>query len=172
MKTLAWMAVAFGILPVAFADDKKEEPKEEGGVKWVVDQFDKAWGIKLKSIAIKDSMKFYPEVKMTLEFTKDVADVAEMQKAFVGSGGGISSNPNTPIIFYAFDEDSVSIGKYSIMRTEGDLTGVKGDAFRLFVQIDKRTLEKAKKVEARLSKPSKAKDGPQKDGPRKNGRRR
>ena len=35
MKTLAWMAVAFGFVAVAFADDKEEKPK------WVVDQFDK-----------------------------------------------------------------------------------------------------------------------------------
>jgi hypothetical protein len=148
------MAVAFGFLPVALADDKNEQPK------WVVDQFDKAWGIKLKSVAMKDSGGSFTEVKMTLEFTKDVPDVEEMRKAFAAGFGtppkarrGTPPNPvNHPILFYVFDKENVSIGKFAISRIEGDLTGVKGDAFRIILVIPNYTLKEAKKVEGRLAK--------------------
>jgi hypothetical protein len=99
------------------------------------------------------------EVKITLDFTKDVPDVLEMRSAFAASGGGNPANLDKhPIVFYLFDEDNVSIGKYVIVKIEGDLTGVKGDAFRIILQIPTETLRKAKKLEARLANPPKAKN--------------
>jgi hypothetical protein len=159
MKTLVWMATSFGLLTVAFADDKKEKPKEEGGLKCVVDQFDKLWGIKFKSMAIMDvGVGVTTEVKITLDFTKDVPDVPEMRRAFEATGSAPANLGNHPIVFYLFDEDNVSIGKYVIMKTEGDLTGVKGDAFRIILQIPTEMLRKAKKLEAQLANPLKAKN--------------
>jgi hypothetical protein len=153
------MAVAFGLLTVAFADDKKEKPKEEGELKCVVDQFDKPWGIEFKSMAIMDSRaKGETEVKITLDFTKDVQNVTEMRRAFAASGSAPANLDNHPIVFYLFDADNVSIGKYVIMKSEGDLTGVMGDAFRIILRIDTETFKKAKKLEARLANPPKAKE--------------
>lgn len=157
MKALAWLAVVIGLPLTASADDKKEPPKEESGLKCVIDQFDKAWGIKFKSMKVTEG-KSLAVVTITLDFTKDVADVAEMRKAFVGTTRKPAKLDTHPIVFYLFDADNVSLDRYVIASTQGDLTGAKGDAFRIQIEIDKEVLKKAKKLEARLPNPPKAKD--------------
>lgn len=150
MKTLAWLLIVFGPLSVATADDKKDQPKAQEGLKCVVDQFDKAWGIKFKSMKIVPGKEGYG-ITITLEFTKDVPDVKQMQRAF--APGDPKNLDNHPIVFWLFDEDNVSIGWYAIKATEGVLTGVKGDAFRIILALEPEKLPKGKKLEARLANP-------------------
>src|SRR5262249_54730862 len=148
MQTITLLVAVFGLLPGAITDEKKEPPKDDEGFKLVVEQFDKAWGIKFKSMTTKDTpTKGYDvgtqtDIKITLEFTKDVSDVFTMRIAFAARGV-LAGNDEPQILFYLFDEENVSIDKFLIMKTEGELTGVKGDAFRILLQIDKEKLKKA-----------------------------
>src|SRR5262245_21915100 len=163
MQTIALLVAVFGLLPGATTDEKKEPPKDDERLKCVVEQFDKAWGIKFKSMTAKDlpgknsDVSTHTDIMITLDFTKDVSDVSAIRSVFAARGVPADLDKH-PILFYLFDEDNVSIGKFVIMETEGELTGVKGDAFRIHLQIDKEKLKKAKRIEARLTTHPKPKE--------------
>lgn len=158
MKALVWLVAASVLLLAAgsHAEDKKDAKPDEP-IKVVTEHLDKAWGIKFKSVSVKDTA---PEgadtqVKLTLEFTKDITDTTEMRKAFVAATGIPLKFDGLPLVWHLFDEDNVSLGKFVITDVEGDLTGVKGDAFRVVVSCLTTKFKKAKKIEARLSNPPK-----------------
>jgi hypothetical protein len=173
MKTLAWLFAATALLFTADtrADDTKVDSKRDEPLKVVVEQLSKTWGIRLKSVKVKETsfMGFDTQITLTLEFTKDVDDAREMKATMIAAiptRPPFDSPPDTPprfippmvpdmfpLLFLLFDEDNVSIGRGAIQQIEGEPTGVKGDAFRAMVYCNAQTLKKAKKLEARLAVP-------------------
>jgi hypothetical protein len=160
MRLLNLFAICSSLVLVAAssrADDKKEESKSDDVPRLVVDQIEKEWGLKLKSNSKKEGKsKAETELKLTFEFVKEVPDVAEMRKVFVAMPGPPRQIATHPLVFHLFDKDNVSLGKYTIRKIEGDLTGVKGDSFRIVIVLDTASLSQATKLEARL------KDAPKK----------
>jgi hypothetical protein len=131
------------------------EKKKSDSIKFDMNYLEKKWGIKYKSHAVEDIVDEKAKVKVKvlrilLEFTKDVDNLKEMQRAFT-SNPRLTEKGDTPIYlwFVFFDEDNVSLGKLYPMRLEGDLSGKKGDAFRLFFNPIPAILEKVRKIEAR-----------------------
>jgi hypothetical protein len=162
MKTFVGL-VAISILTATVgthAQEKKEEPRTDG-LKCVVEQLDKAYGIKMKSVATKDfaPQGFDTEIKITFEFTKDVADMKALKETFVANDNPPAKLDTYPLVFHLFDEDNVSLKKLVVRQIQGDLTGVKGDAFRIILQCDTATFKKTKKIEARLLNPPKPEKG-------------
>lgn len=157
MKLIAWLFAVVTFPALASAQEKKDPPKDEE-LKCVTDQLEKAWGLKLKSMVVIEKPEGQGNVKITLEFTNDVTDVKALRTAFAGSIGIPLNFDNLPLVWFLFDEDNVSIAKHVVVRTEGDITGVKGDAFRLYLSIDPMILKKAKKLEARTPNVPKPKD--------------
>jgi hypothetical protein len=152
MKLLAWLvaasALAFGA--TCRADDKKDE-----AVPVAVDQLEKAYGIKVKSVKTTELQKEgKTNITVTLEFTKDVPDVTELKKVLVTYPGGQLPKgtmiDSVPLVFHIFDKDNVSLGKHLIWAIEGDLSGVKGDAFRAVLVLPAGSYKQAAKLEARL----------------------
>jgi formylglycine-generating enzyme len=141
MKTMI-PSMAFAVLCVsltAFAGEKKAE------IKWDMDYLDKSWGIKLKSANVNEQKN---EVKMLLEFTKDVTDLREMRQAFQ------APDNNAKLWFLFFDEENVAFAKTTITKEEGELTGKAGDAFRIYLSApvsNPKAFSITKRVSARPS---------------------
>jgi hypothetical protein len=55
-------------------------------------------------------------------------------------------------MLHLFDEDNVLISK-GVPNMEGEVSGKKGDAFRLILLVDTNTLGMTRKIEARSSAP-------------------
>src|SRR4051794_3865819 len=95
MKLLAPLAVFVAfccfIHSAVGGDKKKDEPIDKDAIKFELGHLEKTWGIKFKSAVKtmaavprgKSDVAFVPAMKITLEFSKDVEDVKEMQKAFM-----------------------------------------------------------------------------------------
>lgn len=167
MKAIIWLSAAFLFCPAASGSDepkKETEPRKEESIKCNLGHLDKAWNLQLKSMIVKDTLspklvegretKQFPicEIRITLEFTKDAADVKEIRKSFVE----FSSLHKTPvasrgnyILFYLFDEDNVSLQKAYLEHVEGEITGKAGDAFRVVFHCDPDIRKKIKKIEPR-----------------------
>ncbi|HZZ80835.1 MAG TPA: hypothetical protein VFE62_20195 [Gemmataceae bacterium] len=129
---------------VAFAVNAQEQPKSgpliAGEVAYHMEYLDKTWGIKLKSI---DPGKANSGTcTLLLEFSKDVDDLKQMRAAFSEIGA-----PH--VLYYLFDQDNVVVGKSGLKDIEGELTGKKGDAFRVKIMNHAGPSKKVFKVEAR-----------------------
>ncbi len=111
MKSFLWLVVAAALLlsaQSAGADDKKETPKPDDSLKIVIDQIEKEWGIKLKASSKKEGKsKTETELKLTLDFTKDVSDLTEMRKAFIALPAPPRQIATHPLVFHLFDKDNV-----------------------------------------------------------------
>jgi len=81
-----------------------------------------------------------------MEFAKDVDDLQAMRAA-------LEPNPQLktePVQwFYCFDEDNVVLGKSAVNSMDGELTGKKGDAMRLYINFPSDHRGNTRKVEAR-----------------------
>jgi hypothetical protein len=120
---------------------------------------EKTFGLKLKSSkADQGSFVFLLEFEKDAETAKDLAHV---RSAF-RSGSGTAP---TDLLFYFFDAENVVIGKEKIQRIEGEVTGKKGDAFRVVVL---RASSKFRKIEPRQVDPmAKFEDRPSIDDKKK-----
>src|SRR5262249_32297833 len=151
------LLAASGLLLVSGspAQEKKPAPPSNDTPKCVVNHLGRAYGITFKALTTTgNSMpRSETEIKITLEFTKDVKDVHAMRSVFVPVANPSTKRDVQPLVFHLFDEQNVSLGKFAIADTEGDLTGVKGDAFRVVLRCHTATFQKTKKVEARLTPP-------------------
>ncbi len=123
-----------------------------------LDKLDKEWSLKFKSMTVKDSADNFKnpakELRITLEFTKDVAEVKPIRKAFESSFAfeRTPAKDRPPhVLFYMFDEDNVAITKVPLTFPEGEITGKSGDAFRAVVRVHPETFKKVKKIEIRMS---------------------
>lgn len=148
MKTIFLCASAFAIAITASAQGPGEKK-----IKYNVDYLEKTWGIQFKSASIKDSTSGgsgVKEIKITLEFSKDVAYPKDVRKAFtpVFVKG---ESPTSPVFFLLFDEENVAVEKAYIALTEGELTGKAGDAFRAVIRAQPGLFDKVVKIDARMS---------------------
>jgi hypothetical protein len=148
MKTLAPIAIVVicGLTLASPAQNTKNI-----NLKYNLDYLEKTWGIKLKSPQIDLRGRGGSEIKLLLEFTKDVENVQGMRDAFQPIIITSAKDNRLPkLYFYVFDDDNVSLAKMQITYTQGEVTGKKGDAFRITVgQIGGTDLQKAKKLEVR-----------------------
>ena len=146
------------------------EKKKNDSIKFDMSYLEKKWGIKYKSHSFqnnvtinkgaKEKEKPFKELKILLEFTKDVDNLKEMQRAFT-SNPSLTEKRDTPIYlwFVFFDEDNVALVKYYPTELEGELSGKKGDAFRIILGPLPSLLEKVRKIEARPGETEKDKSG-------------
>lgn len=126
--------------------------KTEDGIKFNMDYLEKTWSMKYKSHAVDDySFMGAPvkRVKLLLEFTKDVDKVKDLQQRFRPSRIPPNADTVIPLWFYCFDDDSVSVAKVYPFHIEGELSGKKGDAVRVWLNIDTTTFKRTRKIEAR-----------------------
>jgi hypothetical protein len=95
--------------------------------KWGFEYAVKTWGLKVKSASYNANQKKYTFV---VEFTKDwkPEELTSLIEAFPPSGRAEGSKK---LAFYFFDKKNVIVLKRWDFRTTSELTGVKGDAFRL-----------------------------------------
>lgn len=89
-----------------------------------------------------------------MEFTKDVEDLPELRRVFL-SYASSGKKPQTPLLWYYFlDEDNVTLWKttnssYNSVKIDGELTGVKGDAFRAVLSVPSMIVSKTRRIEPR-----------------------
>src|SRR5262249_49907709 len=108
-------------------------------IKYDMSYLEKTWNLKVKSLTLSGEPP-HTQIKMLLEFRTDVDDLKEMRQSLAGSPSGGA------VWFYLFDEDNVVLHKTRIQATEGELTGKKGDAFRMYVDtMPQYYLQKTKK---------------------------
>jgi hypothetical protein len=150
----------FGVGP-----QDKDQPKEEG-IKCemeYMEYLDKTWGIKCKSVTL-DSSSGKLKLKLLMEFTKDVSDLKAMREALSPLRPGRNREPT--FYFHYFDTANVQIAKMPVERLEGELSGKKGDAFRLYLPWGK-AYERTVKIDGRPEeKKEPAKDKPKTDKPK------
>src|SRR5262249_21233863 len=108
------------------------------------DYLKKTWGIEFKSASVDKS----GEVKLLLEFSKDLTDLKAMREA-LSPYSGIPKATQVRLYFYCFDQDNVSLGKSWITKLEGELSGQQGDAFKLAFNLPPNSAGKVRKVEVR-----------------------
>jgi hypothetical protein len=160
MEKLVVIALMLSVPTFAHAQEPKKDEAKKSPIKCVLVQIEMTSGVKFKSLSQKDGDKS-SEFKITLEFTKDIIDPAEL-KSLKGLFSEHKSEipgdtAQCPLVFHLFDEENVSLNKYVIKTLEGDVTGVKGDAFRIVIECDSASAAKAKRLEARLRAEPKAK---------------
>jgi hypothetical protein len=144
MKTISALAIVIVVIYLPSQGEQKGPGKTENkvdGILWNFDHLEKSYGIKMKSVKKEDANFF----RVLFEFTKDVDNLPEMRHAIKPS-----KQPEA-INYWFFDEDNVAIGKLNgAPLVEGELTGKKGDAFRMFIDVQVQG-KKIQKVEARPS---------------------
>ena len=166
MKVLAWFVAASALIigGSSQAQDKKNDPK------LMVENIEQGFGIKMKSATYiepkhpaKPRIQVYEEkpadktgIVITFEFTKSVTDVRLLlwlHESFAPSAGVPFAFNQLPLIFHFFDEDNVCIEKAVITSIEGDLSGIKGEAFRISLSSPTEALKRTKRIEARYYLP-------------------
>jgi hypothetical protein len=145
--------------PVFVPDADKDPEKKDDGPKFDLSYLEKTWGIKFKSQSVTEiemSKVFLNEIKILLEFTKDVENLKELRQAFTPPPMPLKADTIVPLWFIFFDEDNVSLGRALRWNTEGEISGKKGDAFRVVLFFDSAKFKKTRKIEARAGeKPEK-----------------
>lgn len=134
-----------------------EEPKkgsEPGPAPVGIERLDKAWGLKFKSVTTRDATdrnrNAVKELRVTLEFTKDIEDAKSVRKGFESIlAPGTPGPPAGRAVLYLFDEENVVLGRAYVQYPEGEITGKMGDAFRAVFHVDPATYGKVKKLELR-----------------------
>ena len=148
----AWYLPALALfLSVGFAssEEKKEVPPIPKD-KWDATYLDKEWGIKLKSVTFNPEKNgnVYGPYKLLVEFSKDVEDVKALKMGFGGDDGKTAK----AFLIYFFDADNVVVHKTTSKYIGGELTGKKGDAFRMYVEMELPWVAEARKAEFRANK--------------------
>lgn len=171
MRAIAFAAAAALLVGTAAAQDtksdKKAEEKDDVMVPCELDRLDKSWNLALKAAHVKvvqkDSlgdMKFkepkaFTELRVTLEFAKEPAFVREVRNVFVAESmlpkPGEPARKDSHIQLYVHDAENVVLGKFNPQAIEGEITGKKGDAFRLVFYCDPAFAKKVKKLDLRRS---------------------
>lgn len=155
MRTLAWFIAASALVFAgsSHAKDTKNDTKFPDTTKLNFDILDKVYGIKMKSAAVREERSIHTSktvITITLDFTKDVENVRALYETFAPSSGVPFRFDALPLVFYMFDEDNVAVGKIVISAVEGEPSGVKGEAFRIFLSCPTETFQRTKRIESRL----------------------
>jgi hypothetical protein len=131
------------------ADDKQPDITLKVGDRVI----DKYWGSKYKSHTVEDGdggkdVGPVKRVKILLEFTRDIDD-REVHREFRVSHS-VFRGPRRLFDFCLLDGDNVVLAKLSPpFDLEGEVTGKKGDGFRVVLSIDPCLYPKVRKIEAR-----------------------
>lgn len=108
--------------------------------KWDFGNLSVALPLKVSSVKLRG----YDQAAITMEFTQTMEpkDVVLLDKV-------IRSDPSL-FLFWYVDREGVALHSDSRFLVEGDITGRKGDAFRLLLRLpDANVLERVNKVELR-----------------------
>jgi hypothetical protein len=110
--------------PLPIPLEKKAEPLPIPLDKWGFEYAVKTWALKVKSASYNNN-----KYTFVVEFTKDLKpeELTSLKEAFPPS----NSREGSKLACYFFDKDNVIVDKRSDFRTTTELTGMKGDAFRL-----------------------------------------
>ncbi len=129
-------------------EPEKEKAKDEPRIpldKWGFAAIEKAWGLKLKSVS--GGTQVNSPYTLVLEFSKDLMpeELEALKEVFPLSQPGVPVRPTLQpkpvrpttqqkkLVVYYFDKDNVVVGKTTHLPALTEVTGVKGDAFRLQV---------------------------------------
>ena len=165
MKAIAFAAAAL-LVCTAVAQEKQPEEKDKM-VPCEVDRLDKSWNLTLKAAHVKvvkkDSlgdMKFkepksFTELRVALEFAREPGSVDQIRRVFLTESmlpkPGEPALTETHIQLYVHDDENVVLGKFNPQAIEGEITGKKGDAFRLVFYCDPAFAKQVKKLDLRRS---------------------
>jgi hypothetical protein len=141
----------------AVARKPRDENKTEPPIpldKWALGHANQTWGMKLKSVTYTDarhSNTGSPYYELLVELTKDLSsdEMKTVRQAFPVANQGFQSGV---LMVCFFDKDMAVIDKHQAFGTTGEITGVKGDAFRLQVHTGAKDLKDAVRGEFRLMK--------------------
>ena len=146
-------AVCTPLLLLVLAVPSMAQTEKATDIKCDMGYLEKTWGVKLKNFAIVEN-NGVTSMKLLLEFTKDVEDLQGMRQALTPP----PPKSVNPVIFYHyFDKDGVRVGKVIPHSLQGELSGMKGDAFRLFLPFEGAYVKDAVKLEARPTEEGKPK---------------
>jgi hypothetical protein len=147
MRLLA-LSITLVVGTVVIGQDKPSDatlPLE----KWKMDYGTKTWGLKTKSVTLKDGLTFV----LVLGIEKDLtaAELKELKEAFPERSTGKKS---AGVAFVFFDKDDVIVQKVDgpAVTSSSEVSGVKGDAFRVEITIPPQLIEGAVRVEFRSTK--------------------
>jgi hypothetical protein len=134
-------------LPVVLACGSLPAQEKKFDAKINLDYLEKTFHLKGMDVQLqakkKKGKQSNPHVILTLllEFTQDT-DVKEVQDAF-------ANTDNPKLWVYLFDGDNVLLKRYPLTQTQGEITGVKGDAFRALTYLETQPAKNARKIEVR-----------------------
>jgi hypothetical protein len=133
------------------------EGTKEEAIKLDDAALEKAFGLKLKAIKVQQGRTEGDTlITMTLEFTKDVPargkqlavrgrDLASLRSLFAGK----QSSGKMLLRLYFFDAEDVAFAKQPPGKIEGEVSGMKGDAFRVIQRVPSDTFQRTRKVSYR-----------------------
>ena len=150
---------SLAIVNFSFTEQKKDQPKkDEMPIEVNASYLEKTGALKLKSAtkgsATNPAKRVFMTMNVVMEFSKDLQEkeLAEIKQLLNGSPRKFR--------FVPLDADGVAVpippglsGGAANWLIEGDLSGVKGDAFRFKVIFDSDTTPKIKTVTIRPVEP-------------------
>jgi tetratricopeptide (TPR) repeat protein len=149
-----------GVLALALAQagpnynlDQKE--------RWSAGYADKTWGLKIKSVKCEHfapDRKGTEEYRVVLEFGKDLKP-DELKALRESIDPTTSPAAGGKLEFQGFDDDGVVALRCTVYTLQGELTGTKGDAFRVVIPVRSRA-EWAKLTRVEIRQPVQARTAP------------
>jgi hypothetical protein len=136
--------------------------KKENAPKMDMSYLQKTWGLECKSQKVEHSssvdLRYGSggwQITFRLEFTRDV-NPKEMMREQLTAREPKSSD--SALWFYFFDSENVMIYKTPPNKIEGEVSGVKGDSFRVsIISLEATMLDKTQKIEVRPGEKEKKK---------------
>ncbi|HLJ11403.1 MAG TPA: serine/threonine-protein kinase [Planctomycetaceae bacterium] len=150
------------VKPAEPSPDNQEDEKDE--IKYDMDYLEKGFGMKLNAVKLQPvNTKGDMQITLTLEFTKNLDDRAFIgpsnkeivQNAFAGKpwedlfGRGNRGSARVVLRCYFFDVDGVVFIKQLPGKIQGEVSGKKGDSFRITQTMPNAVLEKTKRISFR-----------------------
>jgi hypothetical protein len=145
-------------------EDKNAAPATKDGIKYEMDDLGKNFGIKFKAAKLEQpKTEGDTLITMTLEFTKDVKvsrlspreSLESLRGLFAGKevnlGEGVAKKNFKLFLLkcYFFDEDGVAFTTQPPGKIDGEVSGKKGDAFRITQNVPGAVFAKTKKISFR-----------------------
>ena len=145
-------------------DEIKPDEIKADEIKYDMDHLEKTYGVKFKAAKLQRGTGGSTLVTITLEFTKDLAGGTQqpldiLQNLFAGKPAGVKTqyvNRQKILLCYLLDEDSVAFTRQPPGKINGEVSGKKGDAFRITQTIPADLLAKTKVISFREEKSKEA----------------
>jgi len=124
--------------------------------KWNFGPAEKIWGLKVKSMEFDPPQTGFQNITpytFLIEFTRDLQpeELTKLKEAFP-TNNNIKTTRSKKFELYHLDSDNVVVEKQTYFFVNSELTGVKGDRFRLLAHGGSYPEKKAVKVELRIIK--------------------